>query len=87
MKESDWRAWLESLPSSRPHLHQIKAELERQVTDTETRLRAATWQGNRAEDRALRIELNDLNSKLLLIHSRVKALDLPVAPDKTKSVV
>ncbi|UQN04881.1 hypothetical protein [Deinococcus sp. QL22] len=60
------------MPSTRPHLHEVGAELERQAVVTEAQLRAAIWQGNKAQERAARIQLNELNSKLLLIHARVR---------------
>ncbi|UQN08591.1 hypothetical protein [Deinococcus sp. QL22] len=73
MRESDWRLWLEGLPLTRPQLHEVQAELQRQIALTEARLSAALWQGNKQSQRTLRIELNELNSKLMLIQTRVNA--------------
>ncbi|WP_380005690.1 hypothetical protein [Deinococcus oregonensis] len=48
---------------------------------------AAVWQGNKAGERAIRIELNELNSKLLLIRSQIKSMELPPLLNTAESVV
>jgi hypothetical protein len=80
MRESDWRAWLDGLPTTRSGLHEVEAELNWQVVAMEAQLTAAVWQRQRGDERAKRIELNELNSKLMLIHSQLKILDLPPPP-------
>ncbi|MFB9991095.1 hypothetical protein ACFFLM_03735 [Deinococcus oregonensis] len=87
MRESEWRAWLQSLPTGRARLQGVQAELEWQVTATDARLTAAVWQGNKAGERAIRIELNELNSKLLLIRSQIKSMELPPLLNTAESVV
>ncbi|WP_019011454.1 hypothetical protein [Deinococcus aquatilis] len=75
MRESDWRAWVDSLPSSRPQLQEVQAHLERQAVLAEVRLTAAIWKGGRkAEERTVRVELNDLNSQLLFIRTQLKVV-------------
>lgn len=87
MREVEWRAWLESLPSDRSQLQDVRAELAREVAMIEARLTAAIWQRHKSDERAVRIELNELNSKLMLIHSQLKALDLPALPKPVNSVI
>ncbi|WP_019010227.1 hypothetical protein [Deinococcus aquatilis] len=73
MKESGWQIWLDGLPSSRPQLQEVQANLERQVVFIEARL-AAIGQGDRqAEERALRVKLSTLRSQLTFIHMRMDA--------------
>jgi hypothetical protein len=87
MRESEWRTWLQGLPAGRAPLQSVQAELEWQAMATEARLTEAVWQRNRASERAIRIELNELNSKLLLIRSQLKSLDLPALLNTTESVI
>ncbi|WP_256566056.1 hypothetical protein [Deinococcus sp. QL22] len=39
---------------------------------TEARFKTAVWRDDKPAERAARIRLNDLNSQLLLIHTRVQ---------------
>ena len=73
MRESDWRVWLDGLPLTRPQLQDVQAQLQRQIVLIEGRLSTAIWQRDTPGQRAFRIELNELNSKLMLIHTRVNA--------------
>ncbi|MDB5046879.1 MAG: hypothetical protein JWQ08_2929 [Deinococcus sp.] len=78
---------MQGLPAGRAPLQSVQAELEWQAMATEARLTEAVWQRNRASERAIRIELNELNSKLLLIRSQLKSLDLPALLNTTESVI
>lgn len=74
MKAVEWQRWLSSLPADLLGLQAVRADLERQVLQAETRLKTAVGQGkDRAEERAARVELTELNSKLMTIQTRLTA--------------
>lgn len=71
MRAADWQQWLGSLPGDAVGLQQIEAELHRQIVLAEARFRAAVWQGNnRVEERAARVQVIELNSKLMATRTR-----------------
>ncbi|THF68969.1 hypothetical protein E7T06_13955 [Deinococcus sp. Arct2-2] len=72
MRDSDWRAWLNSLPPDSPSLQELHTGLARQLVAAEARLSAALWQGDAPGQRSIRIELNELNCQLLLLERRLQ---------------
>ncbi|MFB9992500.1 hypothetical protein ACFFLM_11030 [Deinococcus oregonensis] len=74
MKASEWQQWLSSLPADLVGLQALQADLGRQIVQAEARLRRAVSRGNdRIEERAARVELTELNSKLMTIQTRLTA--------------
>ncbi|UQN09295.1 hypothetical protein [Deinococcus sp. QL22] len=72
MRAGDWQHWLNSLPCDAVHLAGVETDLQRQIVLAEARFRAAVWLGNnRVEERAARVEVIELNSKLMAIQMRV----------------
>ncbi|UQN08234.1 hypothetical protein [Deinococcus sp. QL22] len=72
MRAGDWQQWLNSLPCDTVDLAEVETDLQRQIVLAEARFRAAVWLGyNRVEERAARIEIMELNSKLIAIQMRV----------------
>ncbi len=74
MKAVEWQQWLSALPTDLPQLQTLQADLGRQIVQAETRLRTAVGRGNdRAEERAARVQLTELNSKLMTVQTRLTA--------------
>ncbi|WP_019010489.1 hypothetical protein [Deinococcus aquatilis] len=74
MKAAEWQRWLSSLPVDLPGLQAVQEDLGRQIVQAETRLRSAVGRGNdRLEERAARVELTELNSKLMTVQTRLTA--------------
>jgi len=74
VKVVEWQRWLSSLPADLLGLQSVQADLERQIIQAETRLKRAVGQGHdRVEERAARVELTELNSKLMTIQTRLTA--------------
>lgn len=70
----EWQRWLSSLPTDLAELRAVQADLGRQIVQAEARLRRAVNLGkNRLEERAARVELTELNSKLMAIQTRLTA--------------
>lgn len=73
MKQGDWQAWVENLPSTPLGRQEVQAELERQILRTTARLTAATWQRrSHSELRALGMTLNELNTKVVFLDAQVQ---------------
>ncbi|THF69983.1 hypothetical protein E7T06_09515 [Deinococcus sp. Arct2-2] len=74
MKAVEWQRWLASLPTDLAGLQMIRTDLQKEIVQAETRLRSAVNQGkNRGEERAARVELTELNSKLMPVQTRLTA--------------
>lgn len=74
MKAVEWQQWLSSLPTDLAGLQLVRADLHREIVRAETRLRTAVNQGkSRGEERAARVELTELNSKLMTVQTRLTA--------------
>lgn len=59
MRESEWKAWLESLPSTSRQIKEVKKDLERQRTVLEKQLMALVSQvDKKQEQRTLMIKIN-----------------------------
>jgi hypothetical protein len=74
VKAAEWQRWLSSLPANVADLQALQADLGRQIVQAEARLRTAVSRGNdRAEERAARVQLTELNSKLMTVQTRLTA--------------
>lgn len=73
MTAAAWQTWLRSLPVSPLELQQVTAGLQREVKQAERRLAEVLATGGSSRThRQASIELNELNSKLLLLQDRLK---------------
>ncbi|MFB9994813.1 hypothetical protein ACFFLM_22935 [Deinococcus oregonensis] len=71
MRARDWQQWLNDLPGDAVGLQQVETELHHQIVLSEAKFRATVWLGSsRAEERLARLELTELNSKLMAIQMR-----------------
>jgi hypothetical protein len=86
MKEREWRVWLNNLPSERDPLQQLRLEIGHQAVLAESRIDALQWERvSKPQERALRVAVNEFNSQLLLLDTRIKATELTVMSTRITS--
>ncbi|UQN10124.1 hypothetical protein [Deinococcus sp. QL22] len=72
MKTGEWAVWVNHLPAEPSELQQVVAQLQRQVGQAEDRLaNVLIMGGNSQAHRYTRIEIAELNSKLLWLQRQV----------------